>query len=163
MTVKLPSRVAAPQTPAPQTPAPSPSTSQQTPQQTPRPPDAPATGAESAEVARDQSARRAAHAVIRIALEVVDGLRPPERARGVFTEPIIDMLRVLARGSVPGKHLGAARLHRVHCHRIDVHRDDSIVPYELSATYARGPRLFAIAARLEVKGDRTRCTTIRLI
>src|SRR5699024_1791311 len=60
----------------------------------------------------DAAVKRAAHGVIRIAFEVIDGRRPPERARGVFTEPIVDMLRVLARESVPGRKLGPARVQR---------------------------------------------------
>lgn len=114
-------------------------------------------------------ARRAAHALVIMALEVVDRQRAPHHTRGAFPPHLVEMLRALARGGVPGQHLGPARIHRLHIHaagpaflRDDESGSPECADYEVCATYARGPRLFAVAARIRVTGTGARCTALRL-
>lgn len=119
-------------------------------------------------------ARRAAHALIRMALEVVDRNRPPQQTRGAFPPHLMEMLRSLARDGVPGQHLGRARIHRLHVNPAGAPPVDgagagpvdgaaAATDYEVCATYARGPRLFAVAARIRVTATTASCTALRLI
>ncbi|WP_193746861.1 hypothetical protein [Dietzia sp. UCD-THP] len=118
-------------------------------------------------------ARRAAHALVIMALEVVDRKRTPRNTRGAFPPHLIEMLGTVARGGVPGRALGVARIHRLHIHPADPGgADSSGAPgspggggrdYEVCATYARGPRLFAVAARIRVTDTGATCTALRLV
>ncbi len=125
-------------------------------------------------------ARRAAHALVVMALEVVDRRRAPHHTRGAFPPHLAEMLRTLARDGVPGQHLGPARVHRLHIHAADPGRSESgrsegrtadpgrapdaeAVDYEVCATYARGPRLFAVAARIRVTPTGAGCVALRLV
>lgn len=125
-------------------------------------------------------ARRAAHALVVMALEVVDRRRAPHHTRGAFPPHLAEMLRTLARDGVPGQHLGPARIHRLHIHAADPGRAESgraesggaepgkgtdaeAVDYEVCATYARGPRLFAVAARIRVTPTGAGCVALRLV
>ena len=112
-------------------------------------------------------ARRAAQAVVLMALEIVDRRRPPHLTRGAFPPHLVEMLRSLARDGVPGQDLGPARLHRLHITAVDAaaaHRPtDAPADYEVCASYARGPRLFAVAARIRVTATGASCTALRLI
>ena len=134
-------------------------------------------------------ARRAAHALMVMALEVVDRKRSPKNMRGAFPDHLVEMLRSLARVGVPGLQLGTARIHRLHIHpaaagAVDdadssaassagtftanpapgsASRAAETVDYEVCATYARGPRLFAIAARIRVSPTGASCTALRLV
>lgn len=111
-------------------------------------------------------ARRAAHALVLMALEVVDRHRPPQQTRGAFPPHIVEMLRSLARTGVPGQDLGRARIHRLHINSAGAAPvgppDDSSADFEVCATYARGPRLFAAAARIRVTPTGATCTALRL-
>lgn len=113
--------------------------------------------------------RRAAHALILMALEVVDRKRAPQHTRGAFPPHLTEMLRTLAREGVPGRQLGPARIHRLHIHAADPGAPRDVAPtadrgddYEVCATYARGPRLFAVAARIRVTPTGATCTALRL-
>ena len=115
-------------------------------------------------------ARRAAHALVVMALEVVDRRRAPQNTRGAFPPHLMEMLRSLARTGVPGQHLGPARLHRLHIHAAGAVATDAgpdgdpgSRDYEVCATYARGPRLFAVAARIRVTPTGAGCTALRLV
>ena len=125
-------------------------------------------------------ARRAAHALVVMALEVVDRRRAPHHTRGAFPPHLMEMLRTLARDGVPGRHLGPARVHRLHIHAADPGRTGSVpvgpggdagghgpgtesVEYEVCATYARGPRLFAVAARIRTTPTGAACLALRLV
>lgn len=125
-------------------------------------------------------ARRAAHALVVMALEVVDRRRAPHHTRGAFPPHLAEMLRTLTRDGVPGQHLGPARVHRLHIHAADPGRSESgtaesgrvhpgqepraeAVDYEVCATYARGPRLFAVAARIRVTPTGASCVALRLV
>ena len=105
-----------------------------------------------------------------MALEVVDRQRAPHHTRGAFPPHLVEMLRTLARGGVPGQHLGPARIHRIHIHAAgpgvrhpDQAETSEAADYEVCATYARGPRLFAVAARIRVTGTGATCTALRLV
>ncbi|USX46731.1 hypothetical protein [Dietzia kunjamensis] len=100
-----------------------------------------------------------------MALEVVDRRRAPHHTRGAFPPHLAEMLRTLARDGVPGQHLGPARVHRLHIHAADPGRalDAEAVDYEVCATYARGPRLFAVAARIRVTPTGAGCVALRLV
>lgn len=114
-------------------------------------------------------ARRAAHALILMALEVVDRKRAPQHTRGAFPPHLTEMLRTLAREGVPGRQLGPARIHRLHIHAAGAGAactetaDDGARDFEVCATYARGPRLFAVAARIRVTSTGAACTALRLV
>ena len=115
-------------------------------------------------------ARRAAHALVVMALEVVDRKRAPQHTRGAFPPHLMDMLQTLARTGVPGQRLGPARMHRLHIHPAGVPAADpeegggaTGTEYEVCATYARGPRLFAVAARIRVTETSANCTALRLV
>lgn len=101
-----------------------------------------------------------------MALEVVDRQRPPHQTGAAFPTHLVEMLRTLARVGVPGQALGPARIHRVHITSAgpssgDANEVDS-GEYEVCATYARGPRLFAVAARIRVTATGAACTALRL-
>lgn len=115
-------------------------------------------------------ARRAAHALIVMALEVVDRRRAPQNTRGAFPPHLVEMLRTLARVGVPGQQLGPARIHRLHIHAAGAPTpetgpggEDEAREYEVCATYARGPRLFAVAARIRVTPTGAGCAALRLV
>lgn len=109
-------------------------------------------------------AQRAAHAVVRMALEVVDRKRPAHQTRGAFPPHLTEMLVSLARDGVPGRDLGPARVHRLHISATGpVACADADADYEVCATYARGPRLFAVAARVRVSATGAVCTALRLV
>ena len=115
-------------------------------------------------------ARRAAHALVLMALEVVDRKRAPHHTRGAFPPHLVEMLQTLARVGVPGQHLGPARVHRLHIHAAEASagpsgppRPGGVADYEVCATYARGPRLFAVAARIRVTDTGATCTALRLV
>lgn len=115
-------------------------------------------------------ARRAAHGLILMALEVVDRKRAPQNMRGAFPPHLTEMLRTLAREGVPGRQFGPARIHRVHIHAVNPAGPHTEGPgtepaedYEVCATYARGPRLFAVAARIRVTTTGAACTALRLV
>lgn len=115
-------------------------------------------------------ARRSAHALIVMALEVVDRKRAPQNMRGAFPDHLVEMLRSLSRTGVPGRELGPARIHRLHMHPAGPagpaeggQAEGGPVDYEVCATYARGPRLFAVAARIRVTPTGASCTALRLV
>ena len=114
-------------------------------------------------------ARRSAHALVVMALEIVDRKRAPTNVRGAFPEHLVEMLRSLARTGVPGRHLGTARIHRLHIHpagggaAAGSGRADAPAEYEVCATYARGPRLFAVAARIRVTPTGASCLALRMV
>lgn len=125
--------------------------------------------ADTAEPEVPVPARRSAHALIVMALEVVDRKRAPQHTRGAFPDHLVEVLRSLARNGVPGRELGPARVHRLHIHPAGLpsegatgRPDADSREYEVCATYARGPRLFAVAARIRVTPTGASCTALRL-
>ncbi|WNJ58050.1 Rv3235 family protein [Nocardia seriolae] len=89
------------------------------------------------------AARQFAGRALRSALEVLDGRRPPGQL-SPFAEPaVVAAVRTLAgAGRLPGRELGSATLTRVDVIMSEPGRA------EVCAGYDRGPRHFALAARI---------------
>lgn len=100
--------------------------------------------------------RRMVEALLRLTLEIVDRRRRPDQLQGMATQPVIDALAVLSVSNPPGRELGSAALRKI---RI-VSAGPSAA--EICASYARGPRLFAIAGRIERRRDLWVATTLLL-
>lgn len=84
-----------------------------------------------------------ARLVLRIVLEVLDRRRPAAQLAHFATPPVLAALRTLVTGDhAPGRRLGPAVLSRVHVIAIDEHTA------EVCASYQRGRRCFALAARI---------------
>ncbi|WP_254900608.1 Rv3235 family protein [Rhodococcus sp. 1168] len=94
--------------------------------------------------ASDDAQRGAEHA-LRLILEVLDRRRATARLGGLFTPTVVESLKTLVNSQPPGQSLGTASLRRVHVSRCAKNSA------EVFGTYARGPRIFAVAARLEYR------------
>ncbi|MEC3956736.1 Rv3235 family protein [Nocardia sp. CDC153] len=89
------------------------------------------------------AARQFAGKVVRLALEVLDGRRPPAQLAVVADPAVVAAARTLAGArTLPGRGLGSATLTRV-----DVIMADPGAA-EVCAAYDRGARHFALAARI---------------
>ncbi len=97
----------------------------------------------TARTARFHSAAAFTDTALRGILEVIDRRRPLTQLRTMLSPGLIDSVDAFTR-AVPDRRSGAT-LRRV--------RLQSIVPdervFEVSATYSRGPRLHALACRVE--------------
>ncbi|WP_067574714.1 Rv3235 family protein [Nocardia acidivorans] len=94
---------------------------------------------------------------LRLALEVLDGRRPPVQLRPLAEPGVIAALRTLAEHrQAPGCEFGAATLTR-----IDVIMTDSKAA-EVCAGYDRGTRHFALAARIVRGRSGWRLTVFRV-
>ncbi|MDI9918915.1 Rv3235 family protein [Rhodococcus sp. IEGM 1379] len=80
---------------------------------------------------------------LRLVLEVLDQRRNPLHLRALLSPTVLEIVRRLAISDNPTRDLGAARTHRTHVHAA------SPSAAEVCATYRRGNRTFAIAARIE--------------
>ncbi len=96
-------------------------------------------------------ARRGAEQALRLLLEVLDRRRPADRLGKMFSPNVIESVKTIVKTHTPGRRLGPASLRRVHLSRT------SHNAAEVFGTYARGSRIFAVAARLEYKSG-ARCT-----
>ncbi len=105
------------------------------------PPAASPTSASAVEV------RRMVEGLLRLTLEIVDRRRRPDQLKGMATQPVIDALTALAVSRPPGRELGTATLRKI---RIVAAGHSAA---EVCASYARGPRVFAIAGRIERRRD----------
>jgi Family of unknown function (DUF6459) len=103
---------------------------------------------------RDQPsvARRAAaafaDAAMRSVLEVIDQRRPGTQLRPLLAGGLVDTVQALSRLQVEGRahpHT-AAVLRRVRLQAVDPHE----TAFEVAASYTRGPRLHALACRVEL-------------
>ncbi|QLY30612.1 Rv3235 family protein [Nocardia huaxiensis] len=104
-------------------------------------PSQPAKTSDSRELAA--AAAQFARAVLRVALEVLDGRRSAAQLGSLAETTVIAAVRTLAvSGTAPGHELGVATLTRV-----DVIMSDSGTA-EVCAGYDRGTRHFALAARI---------------
>lgn len=108
---------------------------------TSRPPQRPVVHAASPEPAPPRAAVVFAEAALRRILEVVDRRRPLAQLHGVVAPALIDTVLELTRSP----HSAAARLQRV---RVRMVGDRDTVAGEVFATYTRGPRVRAVAARI---------------
>ena len=93
-----------------------------------------------------------ADAALRRILEVVDRRRPIAQLRPLVAPALIDTITTLTRAP----HTAAATLRRVRVRMVD---DESA---EVFGTYSRGPRLLAVAGRIELHRDRWRIAALQL-
>jgi len=85
-------------------------------------------------------------AALRSVLEVIDARRPPSQLRGMLTIGLIDSVLAFARRH--GKREAAAVLRRVRLQAVGPAED----VFEVAASYTRGERRHAIAARVHRLG-----------
>ncbi len=107
-----------------------------------------------------------ADATLRRVLEVVDRRRPVTQLRGLLAPSLIDMAQTLARVPQTG---GAAvlrriRLRSVGCSGGQEHPVDpaEVEAAEVFAAYTRGPRVRAIAARVELVAGRWQVVALHI-
>ena len=114
-----------------------------------------------AEVAPPPAAATFADAALRRVLEVIDRRRPIAQLRPMLTPPLLDMVFALTRTAGPDK---AAVLRRVRLRTAAVDEPGHTKPTaaEVFATYTRGPRVRAIAGRIEVKEGRWRMVALQV-
>lgn len=97
-----------------------------------------------------EDARRGAEQALRLLLEVLDHRRPAEKMGKLFAPNVVEAIKTIASTHPPGRRLGPASLRRVHIAR------SAPDAAEVFGTYARGPRVFAVAARLEYRATTRR-------
>jgi Family of unknown function (DUF6459) len=106
-------------------------------------------------VPREQLPPRAAmvfaDAALRRVLEVVDRRRPIAQLRPLVTPALVETVTALTRTP----HMAAATLRRVRLRMVD---DEAA---EVFGSYTRGPRVLAIAARIELHRDRWRIVAVQ--
>jgi hypothetical protein len=93
-----------------------------------------------------------ADAALRRVLEVVDRRRPIAQLRPLVTPALLDTLTGLTRAT----HTAAATLRRVRVRMVDGEAAEAF------GTYTRGPRVLAVAARIELQRDRWRIVALQL-
>lgn len=96
-----------------------------------------------------------AEAALRRVLEVADRRRPIAQLRSLVTPGLIDTVTALTR--VP--QTAVATLRRVRVRMVD---DDDEIQAEVFATYTRGHRVRAIAARIEQVNNRWRIVALQI-
>lgn len=125
----------------------------------PRPPRQPRLPAVVGEVPAPPAAVMFADATLRRVLEVVDRRRPVNQLRGLLAPPLIDITQTLARVPQAG---GAAVLRRIRLRSIAAAADAQVDAAEVFATYTRGPRVRAIAARVELVAGRWQVVALQI-
>jgi hypothetical protein len=139
-------------------PAPSPAALHRSPRRPLRPVDRAA-----AETPPPPAAAMFADAALRRVLEVIDRRRPIAQLKGILTPPLLDMVYTLTRTGASDK---AAVLRRVRLRtaRVDEPGVDGTetMAAEVFATYTRGPRVRAIAGRVEEKEGRWRVVALQV-
>jgi hypothetical protein len=98
-----------------------------------------------------------ADATLRRVLEVIDRRRPATQLRGLLTPPLIDIAQTLARVPQTG---GTAVLRRIRLRSIGAGAD--VAAAEVFATYTRGTRVRAIAARVELVAGRWQVVALQI-
>ena len=96
-----------------------------------------------------------ADAALRRVLEVADRRRPIAQLRPLVAPALIDTVIALTRAP----HTAAATLRRVRVRMVDGDDEDQA---EVFGSYTRGPRILAIAARIELHRDRWRIVALQL-
>lgn len=99
-----------------------------------------------------------ADATLRRVLEVMDRRRPVAQLRGLLAPPLIDIAQTLARVPQTG---GTAVLRRIRLRSVGV-TDTEVDAAEVFATYTRGPRVRAIAARVELVAGRWQVVALQV-
>ena len=96
-----------------------------------------------------------ADAALRRVLEVADRRRPIAQLRPLVAPVLIDTVTALTR--LP--HTAAATLRRVRVRMVDGDNENQA---EVFGSYPRGPRVLAVAARIELHRDRWRIVALQL-
>ncbi|MEV5650447.1 Rv3235 family protein [Nocardia sp. NPDC052254] len=104
----------------------------------------------------DCAAARFADRSLRLVLEVIDGRRPAGQLRSVVEPTVLAAVETLARTAAAERRLGSAVLVTVKISEITAYGA------EVFAGYDRGPRRFAIAARLVLRRGRWRVGALRM-
>ncbi len=94
-----------------------------------------------------------AELALRRVLEVMDRRRPPTQLRNLMPPPLVDAVVALTRT----RHETTATLRRVR-----LRSAATPTAAEVFATYTRGPRVRAIAARVDFDGNRWELTALQL-
>jgi hypothetical protein len=94
---------------------------------------------------RRQAAAAFTDAALRSVLEVIDQRRPAVQLRPLLTGGLADTVVALSRAN--GHRQAAAVLRRVRLQAAD----DGEGAFEVAGAYSRGPRLHALACRVELK------------
>ncbi|WP_422748998.1 Rv3235 family protein [Mycobacterium sp. WMMD1722] len=102
---------------------------------------------EPSEAAPPRAAAVFADMALRRVLEVLDHRRPVSHLKAVLAPPQLDTIAALSRLHHGGPHHTCAALRRMRLH------PKGADAAEVSATYTRGDRVRAIAARIELLGD----------
>lgn len=102
-----------------------------------------------------------ADATLRRVLEVVDRRRPVTQLRGLLAPSLIDAVQTLARHP---QAVGAAVLRRIRLRSVGCEstQDQPVHAAEVFATYTRGPRVRAIAARVEFVAGRWQVVALQV-
>lgn len=100
-----------------------------------------------------------ADAALRRVLEVIDRRRPATQLRGLLAPSLIDTTQSLARAQHVG---GAAVLRRIRLRSIATEDEQPISAAEVFATYTRGPRVRAIAGRVEIVAGRWQMVALQI-
>lgn len=90
-------------------------------------------------------ARRGAEQALRVLLEVLDRRRPADKMGKMFAPNVVESIKTVAKTHPPGRRLGPASLRRLHVTRTAPNAA------EVFGTYSRGPRVFAVAGRIEYR------------
>jgi len=105
-----------------------------------------------------------ADAALRRVLEVIDRRRPVAQLRPLVAPALIDTVIELSRSSHvqagrPASERTVARLHRIRLRMVDgTHGAEA----EVFGTYTSGPRVRALAARIELYRDRWRIVALQI-
>lgn len=125
----------------------------------PRPPRPVRLPAVVGEVAAPAAAVMFTDATLRRVLEVVDRRRPAAQLRGLLAPSLIDIAQMLSRVPQSG---GAAVLRRIRLRSIGGAAGAEVHAAEVFATYTRGPRARAIAARVELVAGRWQVVALQI-
>lgn len=105
---------------------------------------------------RQQAAAAFAAAALRAVLEVLDRRRPPSQLRALLAAGLADSVGALRNAAPPGQVSAVLR-------RVRLQPADAVGgAYEISASYARGPRIHALAGRVSAAGPGWRVTALHL-
>jgi hypothetical protein len=118
----------------------------------------PAVAARRAEPPPPRAAAVFAQTALRRVLEVTDRRRPVGQLRPLLTPTLFDAVVALTGKTQPK---GAAVLQRVRLRSAGVHHDEATAA-EVFATYSRGPRVRAVAGRVELVDGRWLMTALQI-
>lgn len=126
--------------------------------------EAPEPPRESAAPITHAEAERAARGVLVAVMEVIDGRRSPATLSALLaTGPLVQVTRLARSRRRPAN---AAQVRTVHVTvsspPTTTQHKAHISGIEMCATYARGRRLFAVAAHFEARDGRVCCTALRM-